>query len=464
MKLRLLAATALAAGAMQAGEPVKQQPNIILIMLDDLSAKDLGCYGSTEHKTPVIDRMAREGVMFKTAWATPYCAPTRALLMTGRYPQHTKHWDNTIAPGRPIWQQHRLIGGWMGGAGYVSGMYGKAHFSEDPSVDAGFQDYAICRDWPGYDGPRRVGGKLDPNLYATPWYWHPAIIHNGVGVPTRPDDFGPQLECDFITRFIGRSADAKPFFVYHAAFLPHKWPATVTPRGPQWEYAQVPEHDSTGRATGARIPPAPPGTLADNLAWFDASMGRLIGSLERLGIADRTIIMLTADNGTAGYGKGKLTSEVALRVPFIVWGPGHVPARGPVDALIELTDVLPTLLDLAGRPPAKEAPLDGVSFAPLLRGEAFAGRQMIFSYSGTARWLRDARWMLDGTGKLWDCGDSRDDTRGYRDASQDRTPDALAARVRFEQRLRELPGPDPRDPEIGKAVSRWMQAHPEASR
>jgi arylsulfatase A-like enzyme len=226
----------------------------------------------------------------------------------------------------------------------------------------------------------------------------------------------------------------------------------------------VPELDTAGRATGARIPAAPPGTLADNLAWFDASMGRLIGSLERLGIADRTIIMVTADNGTAGYGKGKLTSEIALRVPFIVWGPGYVPARGPVDALIEMTDVLPTLLDLAGRPPTKEALLDGVSFAPLLRGEAFAGRDMIFSYSGTARWLRDARWLLDGTGRLWDCGDSRDETRGYRDASREQTPQARAARARFEQRLLDLPGPDPEDPEIGKAVTRWMKAHPEASR
>ena len=98
---------------------------------------------------------------------------------------------------------------------------------------------------------------------------------------------------------------------------------------------------------------------------------------------------------------------------------------------------------------------DGRSFAPLLRGEPFTGREWIHSFLGTARWLRDRRWLLDGEGQFYDCGDSRDEIAGYRDVTDSIEPDVLAARSRFAGIVATLPAPDVNDPVLGPALQRF---------
>ena len=434
--------------------PIK--PNIILVLLDDVSAKEFSCYGRQGIKTPNLDRMARDGVIFRTAWSTPLCGPSRALLHTGRYGGRTRYLDNDIFPKQPFWKQNLVLGKVLQSAGYATGMFGKSHFSNKPHADLGFDEYCIARFWPGYDGPpQAAAAKGTASMYAVQWYWHPGLVANGKGVPTGKDDFGPDLEVEHIRNFISRRK-SQPFFVYYPINLPHMMvESTNAPTGPgaRWSYTDVPERDARGNKTGKRIK----GSLKADLEYVDSLIGQIWTQVVAEGLERKTILMVTSDNGTAGYGKGKLTSEVALRVPFIVYGPGQVKATGSSDVLVDFSDILPTLAELAGAQFPQNYALDGKSFAPLLQGKPFVGREWIHSYLGTARWLRDRRWLLDGAGKFYDCGNRRDETSGYRDVTASSDPEVLAARKRFDAILKTIPAPDRDDPEIGPALMRFEQ-------
>ncbi len=443
--------------ALTASEPLPAvKPNLILVLLDDVSAKEFACYGGRGIETPNLDRMARGGVQFQTAWSTPLCGPSRALLHTGRYGGRTGYLDNGINPRQPFWKGNQVLGQVLQSAGYATGMFGKSHFSNNPKADLGFDEYCIARYWPGYDGPPQAAAhKGTSSMYAVQWYWHPGLVADGKGLPTRADDFGPDLEVERINSFIGRHK-AQPFFVYYPMNLPHMMvQSTNSPTSPgaRWKYTEVPERDAAGSKTGKRIK----GSLKTDLEYADFLIGQIWAQVVAEGLAQQTILIVTGDNGTAGYGKGKLNSEVALRVPFVVYGPGRVEAIGSSDALVDFADMLPTLAELAGAKFPEGYALDGKSFAPLLAGKPFAGREWIHSYLGTARWLRDQRWLRDGNGRFYDCGNRRDETAGYRDVTDSTDPEVVASRQRFDALLQTIPAADLNDPEIGPALKRFEQ-------
>ena len=431
-----------------------EKPNLIVILLDDVSAKEFSCYGARGIHTPTLDRLAREGVMFRTAWATPLCGPSRALLHTGRYGGRTGYLDNDIKPKEPFWKRHFVLGKVLQSTGYATGMIGKSHFSNDPHADLGFDEYCIERFWPGYDGPPQAAfAKGTASMYAIQWYWHPGLVADGKGLPTRPDEFGPDLEVERAKDFIRRHK-AQPFFLYYPMNLPHQTvSSTNSPLGPgaRWSYTDVPERDPQGNKTGRRLK----GSLKADLEYADYLIEQIWTQVAADGLGQKTILIVTGDNGTAGYGKARLNSEVAVRVPFIVYGPGQVRTIGPCDALVDFADILPTLAEVAGAKFPDGYIVDGKSFAPLLRGSRFAGREWIHSYLGTARWLRDQRWLLDGLGKFYDCGTNRDETAGYRDVTTSTEPEVLAARKRFAAVLNTIPAPDRSDPVIGPALKRF---------
>jgi arylsulfatase A-like enzyme len=128
-------------------------------------------------------------------------------------------------------------------------------------------------------------------------------------------------------------------------------------------------------------------------------------------------------------------------VPLVVNGPGIVKPLGECTELVQFADILPTCADLAGLPIPADNPLDGVSFAGLLRGEAsYQPREWIFSYYRHNRWIRNRQFLLDGNGDLWDCGDSRDE-RTYKKADPQTDPAAKVALARFQDVLQGLPAP-----------------------
>src|SRR5690606_30027548 len=130
--------------------------------------------------------------------------------------------------------------------------------------------------------------------------------------------------------------------------------------------------------------------------------------------------LFTGDNGTADDGKGDVI-ERGVRVPLIVRGPGIAAGRVR-DELVDLTDVLPTLAELAGAPLPNDREIDGVSMVPALLDRPGPRREWIFSYLGTERSLRDRRWLLEGDGRLYDCGDNRDGS-GYKEVTGSDDPE-----------------------------------------
>ncbi len=410
-------------------------PNIILILADDLGAKELSCYGSTRHQTPNLDRMAAEGMRFETFYATPLCTPTRMALMTGQYGFHNGFLgmsNKAFVPNRNSPQKeignHFTHADLLKSAGYATAQAGKWQLSgELPTLvhDAGFDEYRM---WaydhnlpPGVRHPGREkgeGGKASR-------YWQPSIVENGKYLPTKPEDFGPDLFNDFVIDFARRHKE-QPFFVYYTSVLTHS-PRVETP-------------DPT--KPGARWPAG----LKSNLEYLDHLMGRLFAALKEEGLDQNTVVIFIGDNGTGGEGKATVT-ELGVRVPCIIHGPGVKPGV-TTRALGDLTDIMPTLAEVSGATLPKDRPFDGKSLAPLLRGETAQHRDWIYSYLDDGRVLRDSRWLLQiamgGKGeKFFDCGESRDGT-GYKSVTDADGPEAKAARARFATILAALPEPKPR--------------------
>lgn len=431
--LTLLAALLLAPVAMLHAADA-QKPNIILILADDLGAKELSCYGNKEHKTPNLDRMASEGVRFETFYATPLCTPTRVALMTGQYGFHNGFLgmqDPAFRPDKKSPQaeigNHFTHADLLKSRGYKTALCGKWQLSgELPTLvhDAGFDEYRM---WaydhnlpPGVKHPAHEGNGNACR------YWHPSIVENGKYLPTQPGDYGPDLFNDFVMDFTRRHK-AGPFFVYYTSVLTHA-PHLETP-------------DPT--KPGARWP----ATFKSNLEYLDHLMGKLFATLKAEGLDDNTLVIFIGDNGTGGSGKGTVT-ELGVRVPCIIRGPGV--KRGVVSrALGDLPDIMPTLADFSGAALPKGQPFDGHSLGPVLRGEKEKHRDWIYSHLDDGRVLRDQRWLLEiakgGKGeKFFDCGESRDGT-GYKDVTKSTDPEAKAARARFAEILARMPEPKPRE-------------------
>jgi arylsulfatase A len=416
--------------------------NIILILADDIGAKELSCYGSTEYRTPQLDRMAAEGVRFETFYATPLCTPTRLEVMTGQYGFHNGFLGMQNPAFRPAPDSpqaaignHFTHADLLKSRGYATALVGKWQLSGKlPTLihDAGFDEYCM---WayaynlpPGIEHPAYKRGNNDTR------YWKPCILQNGKYRPTTPEDFGPDLFNEFALDFARRHKQ-EPFFIYYTSVLTH---------GPRVE---TPDPTKPGAFW--------PAGLKSNLEYLDYLMGELLAGLKAEGLDENTLVIFVGDNGTAGDGKGQVT-ELGARVPCIIRGPGV--KRGLVSrAVADLTDIMPTLADFSGATLPRDIVFDGYSLAPVLSGEKAAHREWIYSYLDDGRVLRDSRWLLEiakgGRGeRFFDCGESRDGT-GYKDVTRSTDPEVKAARARFARILASMPEPKPR-PDAGPRLTR----------
>ena len=403
--------------------------NFIVMMADDLGAAELACYGHKDHRTPNLDRLAQQGIRFETAYSTPICTSTRVMIMTGRNGFRTGYFnfmERTWSP-KPGSPEHDVgakttFADLLKQAGYATGVAGKWQLTgegENLVRDTGFDDYRI---W-AYKhnlppGVTHTGAWENEKGQKTARYWHPSIVQNGKYMPTKETDYGPDLFADFIIDFARRHKD-EPFVAYYPMALTHS----------PWD--PTPDLASPGKKTS--------GGLKNNVEYMDHVVGRIVKAIDSLGLREKTIIIFTGDNGTQGNGKGQVT-ELGARVPFIASCPGTIPQGKVSGELVSLTDVLPTLVEFAGAKMPSDYVIDGVSLAPTLRGGTAEHRPWLFSYLGDGRMLRDKRWLLEGNGKFFDCGPRRDGT-GYKDVTNSKDPEVKAARARFEQILKDLPGP-----------------------
>ena len=409
---------------------------MIVVMADDLGAKELGCYGHTEHRTPNLDRLARTGVRFDTCYSAAICHPTRFEIMTGQYGTNNGVFQFAGRPGGPRpgspeeqIVNHRTFARLLKDAGYATALAGKWQLSgKIPSlvVECGFDEYlmwAYTHNLP--EGVEHTGGY--EGRTKTSRYWHPSLVQNGKYVQTGPDDFGPDMFTDFVIDFAERHKD-KPFFVYYPMALTHAPYYSMPPSRPN--STEKFRHDKS--------------KFRENVEYMDRLIGRIVEALDESGLRENTVVMFTGDNGTGGQGKGQVT-ELGARVPMIVNGPGVVRRIGRSEELVDLSDVLPTLAELAGAELPADRPIDGHSFAPLLRGEPFEPREWIFSYLGEGRVLRTKRYLLEKNtphnfGRLYDCGNSRNGA-GYRDVTGSTAPEVRAVKEQLSKILATKPAP-----------------------
>ncbi len=354
----------------------KDKPNIVFIMADDLGYADVGCYGNTAIHTPNIDRLAKDGVRFTDYHSHVFCTPTRASLMTGRYPERAIWVDD--AELSPVFQEQRkanikqrwawgisldevTIAGVLRQSGYKTGLIGKWHLGYDfkfHPMNFGFDEFR------GY-----VGGNVDYHTHnalfglKTLDWWNGKSIKNDEGYST-------DLISDYSVEFIVKHKN-EPFFLYVAQEAPHE----------PWQ----------GRSINSTKSPSE--SYIEQIEVLDESVGRIRKALQDNHLEKKTLVIFCSDNGPAypnGFnysgslqgGKGSVL-EGGHRVPFIACYPEKIPAGTICSETAVVMDLFPTFAALAGAKIPKSLLMDGTDISDVL-----------FKHSKMAE--RTLHWEMDG--------------------------------------------------------------------
>lgn len=389
------------------------KPNVVFILIDDISHYGVSAYGakqlnSTEGlfesvpvATPEIDRLANEGVLAKNAFAYAICEPTRVALMTGMNNQRN------FVQAKALHESHITIGDLFKRAGYTTCIAGKWKQSRGTStipgeayVDQFGWDHIHCFDLL-YEGPRHI----DPNFVINGkinWY-------KGLNPETKRRYYGPELVNRFALDFIETHQD-EAFFLYYPMLLVHDehTPTPDTLPNEHYDNFEVMTHtgvkpdNSFGAFKGddRRFYP-------DMVAYMDKMIGKVTDQLDRLGLREKTLIVVMGDNGSKAafsytledgsqFIGAKGQSKVnGLQVPLILSYPGIIAAGSTYDGLINLTDLLPTLCELADiNIPYKEE-IDGISFWPQLTGKhSKAHRENLYTWYNANRAMADQSKLI----------------------------------------------------------------------
>ena len=361
-----------------------KKPNILFIMIDDLGKDWVSCYGADDIKTPNIDSLAKGGMKFHNAYSMGSCSPSRTTLLTGKYPFRTgwvSHWDvPRWGVGYFDWKKKENItfARLMKDLGYVTAIAGKWQINDfrvEPNAlrKHGFDDWAL---WTGFE----TGNPPSDKRYKDPYINTPES-----GSRTYAGKFGPDIYTERLIQFMRKNKDEPMCLYYPMPFL-HR-PFVPTPDEPN--------------ATGAL------GRHKAMVRYVDKMVGQLVDELDELGIREQTIIFFTSDNGTdvlingslngkKGKGGKGTQTEAGVCGPFIVNCPGTVPAGVETDALTDLSNMLPTFVELGGGKLPKDLIVDGKSIAPvILKEDKDSERDWIMALSyGKAR--LDEQGILPG--------------------------------------------------------------------
>jgi arylsulfatase A-like enzyme len=380
------------------------RPNIVLILIDDLGWRDLSCFGSAFYETPNLDALAARGTIFSDAYAScPVCSPTRASILTGKYPARLGitdwiDWSGRLHPCRgrlidaPYVRQLPLteysLAAALRDAGYATWHVGKWHLGADPCTprNHGFEvNIGGCH----WGCPHRG--------YFSPW-----------DIPGLENGPRGQYLTDFLTDQaiqLIRSNDGRPFFLnlwHYAVHTPIQAPADLVERFAakardmgldrmqafEEGYFFPCEHKKNQKIRRRLVQSDP--AYAAMIFNLDQNIGRLIASLEETGAIENTVIIFTSDNGGLATAEGSPTSNLPLsegkgwmyeggiRVPLIVNWPGVSRPASVCRAPVTSPDLYPTILEMAQASVSSAGDIDGVSLAPLFRGSEKLDRTAIF--------------------------------------------------------------------------------------
>jgi arylsulfatase A-like enzyme len=439
----------LAAAPLAASQPAvaARKTNLIVIMTDNQSASLLGAYGNRQVRTPNIDRLARKGLLFNRAYAgSGVCSPARAILMTGLMP--SQNGVHNALPGGAIVADYSAIAEFrnlpqtLADAGYTNALIGKYHLGDDKKPQLGFSY------WVTFHGGH-TGDFHDEE-----------INDNGVSFNIKASgehmtDFWTRRAEDFLKTQQGAN---KPFFLWLSYNGPYILPPTVN-APPNNRYADYyTQHPPTpiygpvhaymrDAAKTVRSPANPPvvgGTypwagidalnnpraminIASEMTLLDEGIGKVLATLDRLGMTKDTLIVFLSDQGSS-YGQNGLWGNSSIgepspgynanmQIPLIFRQPGVVPEGRRNDAMINQVDIFPTLLEYLGLGDRKIANSAGRSFAPMLRGKAmpWENEEIVFEYI-TTRVLQTRKWkytkrFLAQPNELYDMESDPQETR-----------------------------------------------------
>ena len=355
--------------SIQTADNPDRLPNVVLIFTDDLGYGDLGVYGSNAISTPNLDQMATKGVRLTNFYSTaPLCSPSRAGLLSGRYPKRTLVTGSLYPTGSPmnlvmdlagfythgvrsIPEDEVLLPEILRGRGYKTGMLGKWHLGDrTPHLpnDNGFDFFY---------GALFSNGMKPYRIYRN------KVVE--IDQPVNQDLLTGNLTREAVSFIVANKND--PFFLYVAHPMPHE-----------------PIHASENfRGTSQA------GLYGDAVEEIDWSVGEILRALKDSGLEEQTMVIFTSDNGpwwqgNPGFTRGRknLPFEGGFRVPFIASWPGILPAGVVSDEMSMNFDLFPTILEMAGIAPPQDRIIDGRDILPMLREETNSPHQTLYFFKG----------------------------------------------------------------------------------
>ncbi|MFK5974312.1 MAG: sulfatase [Flavobacteriaceae bacterium] len=398
--LNLIVLVFLTFGLCACGHQNKKRPNILFILVDDLGYNDLGYTGSTFYETPNIDELASEGMVFTNAYAaSPICSPSRASILSGKYPARLQLTD--YIPGNRHWGPHKdqrltskpfklqldreelTIAEALRNSGYSTMFAGKWHLGEESEFYPQYQGFDI--NIAGNSSGHPNGGYFSP-------YKNPQIIDGYEG------EYLTDRLTDEVIHFINQNSK-EPFLAYLSFYTVHL-PMQGKPEKikkyqkklSRMSYSgnEFDKNEGTFYKSHQNIP-----TYAAMVESMDENVGRVLKALEEKGIADNTIVIFTSDNGGMSTsnridniptsntplraGKGFLY-EGGIREPLIIRYPRGIKACSTSDIPVTGTDFYPTLLDLANIDLISEQHQDGISLKPIFEGKDTKERPIFWHY------------------------------------------------------------------------------------
>ena len=360
------------------------KPNIILINCDDLGYGDLGCYGSTVNRTPILDRMAHEGVKFTDFYmASPVCSPSRGAMMTGCYPRRIGfgsfegRWVLFPGQGVGLNPEEITVAGLLKEQGYATMLVGKWHCGDQPEflpTRHGF-DYYYGLPYSN-DMGRQVGRRVNyPPL---------PLLRDEEVIQEQPDQTAlTERYVEQAVRFI-RDHQKQPFFLYLAHMYVHL---------PIYPPDRFLRQSNNGPYGGA-------------VECIDWSLAVILHELQQLGLDETTLVVFTSDNGARGdhggsnaplRGRKGTTWEGGQRVPCIMRWPGRIPAEIICNEITTSMDLLPTFAKLAGADAPSDRIIDGKDIRPLMFGgeDATSPHDAFFYYfKDNIDAVRSGKWKL----------------------------------------------------------------------
>lgn len=357
------------------GKKTKLKPNVIFILADDLGIGNVSAYGADHYQTPNIDKLAKEGIIFKHAYTEPLCGPSRAMILTGRYPFRTGGTNQDACMQMPLSEIY--MPKLFKSAGYSTSCIGKWGQLPAGPKEAGFDDYLKFK---------------GSGVYKTTSEKEISYVTNGEEIKLANNEYMPDIMHQQLINVIKNNKE-KPFFIYYPMSHVHG--------------KIIPTPDSK---------PDSKDLFADNVIYMDKLVGKLIDFLDSSKLRENTLIVFMGDNGTGNQwtnnstiggrilsGKKGEMKECGSLVPLIVNWKGRISKGITTEQLIDATDFIPTFAEITGVKSPKEKVFDGVSFAGLISGKkSKIRREWIFMELGNDWYVRTNRWKLNRAGNLFD--------------------------------------------------------------